>query len=64
MGLSGAVSHTLIKVALNSIILWVILVLFMDISMDKMPMLLLVALVANVLSSLIASLLLMKRRGY
>jgi hypothetical protein len=55
MGLISALTHTLVKTVLSSLIIWVVLVAFMQIPMEKMPMLLLVVLIANIVASIVAS---------
>jgi len=64
MGLIGALVHTLLKTTLASLIITVIMVGFLEIPMGKMPLTLVVVLVANIVASLIASVLLTWQRGY
>jgi hypothetical protein len=64
MGVPGALAHMLLKTAIGSIIIWVVLVLLADIPTEKMPFLLLVILIANVIASGVATLILAWYRGY
>jgi len=64
MGLTDYITHSLVKTTLSSIIIWFVLILVVQIPTEKIPMVLLVVLFANVLASLIASVLLMGHRGY
>ena len=64
MGLVGSIIHLGLKTVLASLMLWFILVLYMDIPMDKVPMLLLLVLMVNAVASLVSSLLLGYKRGY
>lgn len=54
----------LLKTALSSIILWLLLVFYLEIATEKVPMLLLLVLIVNVVANLIASVLLAYKRGY
>lgn len=64
MGLVGSITHMLLKTALSSIILWLLLVFYLEIATEKVPMLLLLVLIVNVVANLIASVLLAYKRGY
>lgn len=64
MGFFGSLSHLLLKTVLTSLILWVVLVVYLKIPMDKVPLLLLIVFIVQTASSLAASFLLWKQRGY
>jgi len=64
MGLTGYVAHILLKTVITSFILWLVCVLYLSIPLDKVGPLLLISLFANVIASLVASILLMNKRGY
>lgn len=64
MSLSGNIAHIFLKTGIASLILWVLLVVFLEIPMDQVPMLLLIVLIVNAVSHFIASIILMKHRGY
>jgi len=64
MGLGGNLAHFFIKTAITSLVMWIILVWFMEIPSSKIPMLLIVSFLANAVSSIVASLILFKQRGY
>jgi len=64
MGLGGYIAHILLKTVITSLILWIVCVLYLAIPMDKVGPLLLCCLLANVAASVVASVLLMGKRGY
>lgn len=64
MGLTDNIVHTLAKTALASLIITVVLVFYLEIPLGKMPMLLLVVLVSNLIASFIISAFMIKQRGY
>ena len=64
MGFFGSLSHLLLKTVLTSLILWIVLVVYLKIPSDKIPLLLLIVFIVQTASSLAASFLLWKQRGY
>jgi len=64
MGLVEALAHFLIKVCLNSLIMFFVLLFLLEIPYNKIPMLLLVSFLSGAAAHVIASLLLAGRRGY
>lgn len=64
MGFFGSLSHLLLKTVLTSLILWIVLVVYLKIPTEKIPLLLLIVFIVQTASSLAASFLLWKQRGY
>jgi putative flippase GtrA len=64
MGVAGSISHFLIKTAMNALVMFALLVVLLEISPSKIPMLLLISFISGIVSSIIASFLLVKARGY
>ncbi|MDH5481587.1 MAG: hypothetical protein OEY22_01715 [Candidatus Bathyarchaeota archaeon] len=64
MGLTGAIIHKGLAYLFQYLLLWVLLLWYLQIPPDKMPMVFLIVLLSGITGSLVASFMLIKYRGY
>jgi hypothetical protein len=64
MGLTGVIIHKGLAYLIQYLLLWILLVWYLQIPYDKMPMVFLLVTLTGIVATIVASLMLMRYRGY